>query len=160
MDRKSVSTTNHYFLEEMETLSPEELRKLQYKKTRDTLEKAYHNSTFYRQHFDKAKVKPEDFKSLEDIARFPCIEKHDLIEDQKENPPYGSMICTPVEEIRRVNLTSGTSGMGQEVHCHDEDAIWAANASTAAHFSAIGLEEGDLSALLYPLGTMTGGILS
>jgi phenylacetate-coenzyme A ligase PaaK-like adenylate-forming protein len=90
----------------------------------------------------------------------PYIEKQDLIKDQSENPLFGSMICAPFEEIRRVNLTSGTSGMGQEVHCHDEEALWAANASTAAHFAAIGLEEGDLSALLYPLGTMTGGMLS
>jgi phenylacetate-coenzyme A ligase PaaK-like adenylate-forming protein len=79
---------------------------------------------------------------------------------KKQISNFGSMICAPFEEIRRVNLTSGTSGMGQEVYCHDEEAIRAANASTAAHFAAIGLEEGDLSALLYPLGTMTGGILS
>jgi len=50
--------------------------------------------------------------------------------------------------------------MGQEVHCHEEHSIRAANASTASHFAAIGLKKGDVSALLYPLGTMTGGMLS
>jgi hypothetical protein len=45
--------------------------------------------------------------------------------------------------------------MRQEVHCHEEDSIRAANASTASHFAAIGLRKGDVSALLYPLGTMT-----
>ena len=160
MERKQISNKNHYFSKELETMSGEDMKKLQFEKTRDSLERAYYKSKFYRNLFDKVKVKPEDFKTLEDIARFPCIEKQDIIKDQNENPPFGSMICVPFEEIRRVNLTSGTSGMGQEVHCHDEEAIWAANASTAAHFAAIGLAEGDLSALLYPLGTMTGGILS
>lgn len=159
MDRKNVAKENHYLLKE-ETLSLDDLKKLQFAKTKDTLVNAYQNSTFYRERFDKAKVKPDDFKQLEDIARFPFIGKQDLIEDQEENPPFGSRVCVTPDKLRRVNLTSGTSGMGQEVHVHDEGAIYASNASTASHFTAIGLREGDLSALLYPLGTMTGGMLS
>ena len=103
---------------------------------------------------------PEDFKTLDDIRRFPCIDKQDLVKDQEENPPFGRRVCVPPEEIRRINVTSGTSGMGQEVHCHDEGALYAANASTACHFVAIGLDKGDVSAVLYPLATMTGGMLS
>jgi phenylacetate-CoA ligase len=83
-----------------------------------------------------------------------------LVKDQEENPPFGRRVCVPPNKIRRVNVTSGTSGMGQEVHCHDERALYAANASTAAHFAAIGLRKGDISGILYPLGTMTGGMLS
>ncbi len=160
MKRKKINRENHFFLKEKETMSIEDLKTLQFEKTKDTLERAYHNSRFYRNIFDKAKVKPEDFKELEDIARFPFIDKQDLIKDQEEAPPFGRRICVTPDRIRRVNLTSGTSGMGQEVHCHEEESIYAANASTAAHFAAIGLQKGDLSALLYPLGTMTGGMLS
>ena len=160
MNKKSVTNDNHYFLKELETLSPDALKSLQFEKTKQTLERAYHKSDFYRQRFDKAGVKPDDFKTLDDIARFPFIDKQDLIKDQEKHPPFGSRVCVGPQEIRRVNLTSGTSGMGQEVHCHEEDSIRAANESTACHFAAIGLERGDLSAVLYPLGTMTGGILS
>jgi phenylacetate-CoA ligase len=160
MDRKKIAKENNFFLKDLETLSGEDLKNLQFEKTRQTLERAYHQSAFYRQRFDKARVKPDDFKTLADIARFPFVDKQDLIKDQEENPPFGSRVCVPSGKIRRVNLTSGTSGMGQEVHCHEEESIWAANASTACHFAAIGLKEGDLSAVLYPLGTMTGGILS
>ena len=160
MDKKAVTKDNHYFLKDLETLSLEALKNLQFEKTKQTLERAYHKSDFYRQRFDEAKVKPQDFKTLEDIARFPFIDKQDLIKDQEANPPFGSRVCVGSSKIRRVNLTSGTSGMGQEVHCHAEESIRAANASTACHFAAIGLEPGDLSAVLYPLGTMTGGMLS
>ena len=141
-------------------MSRDELENLQFEKTKETLERAYHKSEFYRDLFDRAKVKPEDFRQLEDIARFPFIDKKDLMKDQETNPPYGKRMCVPSSKVRRVNLTSGTSGMGQELHCHDERAIWAANASTAAHFAAIGLKKGDFSAVLYPLATMTGGMLS
>ena len=160
MDKNRVTKDNHYFLKELETLSPDALKNLQFEKTKQTLERAYHNSEFYRKRFDKAGVKPDDFKTLEDMARFPFIDKQDLIEDQEQHPPFGSRVCVGPQEIRRVNLTSGTSGMGQEVHCHEEASIRAANESTACHFAAIGLERGDLSAVLYPLGTMTGGMLS
>jgi len=160
MDRKRVSKANRYFIKKLETMPLGEVQKMQFEKTKETLERAYYTSEFYRELFDKAKVKPEDFKKLEDIARFPFIDKQDLVKDQEANPPFGRRVCVPPSKIHRVNVTSGTSGMGQEVHCHDEKAIWAANASTASHFAGIGLNKGDVSAVLYPLGTMTGGMLS
>jgi phenylacetate-CoA ligase len=160
MDKKEVPKENRFFSKKLETMSLEDIKKLQFEKTKETLERAYYKSVFYKNLFDKAKTKPEDFKQLEDIARFPFIEKHDLIKDQEENPPFGSRVCLSPDKIRRVNLTSGTSGMGQEVHCHEEESIQAANVSTASHFAAFGLQKGDLSALLYPLATMTGGMLS
>jgi len=160
MERRRVAKKNAYFLKKLETMPVEAIRALQFEKTRTLLERAYHLSPFYKDLFEKSKVRPEHFKRLEDIARFPCIDKQDLVKDQEENPPYGSRVCVPLNKIRRINVTSGTSGMGQEVHCHDEKAIHAANASTASHFAAIGLKKGDVSGLLYPLGTMTGGMLS
>jgi phenylacetate-CoA ligase len=160
MDKKTISKQNRYFLKDLETLSGDDLKRLQFEKTKETLERAYHNSGFYRDRFDKAGVKPGDFRTLDDIRRFPFIDKKDLVRDQEENPPLGRRVCVLSGDIRRINLTSGTSGMGQEVHCHDEGAIYAANASTAAHFAAIGLQKGDFSAVLYPLATMTGGMLS
>jgi phenylacetate-CoA ligase len=160
MEKMKVTKENRYLSEVLETMSSDALEKYQFEKTRETLERAYNHSVFYKELFDRSKVKPEDFKSLEDIRRFPFIDKKDLVKDQEENPPLGERVCVPPKVIRRINITSGTSGMGQEVHCHDEGAIYAANASTAAHFLAIGLEPGDLSAVLYPLATMTGGMLS
>ena len=160
MEKKEIPVENRFFSKKLETMSLDELKQLQFEKTKDTLEMAYHQSDFYKHLFDESNVRPEDFKQLEDIARFPYIDKHDLIQDQERHPPFGSRVCLGPDKIRRINLTSGTSGMGQEVHCHEEESIHAANVSTASHFAAIGLQEGDLSALLYPLATMTGGMLS
>ena len=160
MQRSAISTENSYFLNKLETLPLDELKAYQFQQTKETLEHAYHNSGFYRDLFDAAKVTPDHYQKYEDIKRFPFTDKQVLMEDQQEHPPYGRRLCIPPEEIRRINMTSGSSGLGQEMHCHDEAAIEAANASTASHFRAIGLAKGDISAVLHPLGTMTGGMLS
>ena len=75
MNKKAVTKDNHYFLKELETLSLDALKNLQFEKTKQTLERAYHKSDFYRRRFDESGVKPDDFKTLEDIARFPFIDK-------------------------------------------------------------------------------------
>ena len=93
MDRKDVPGENRFYSKKLETLSLEDIKRLQFEKTKETLERAYHKSAYYKNLFDKAKIKPQDFKQLEDIARFPFIDKHDLIKDQEENPPFGSRVC-------------------------------------------------------------------
>ena len=105
MERKKVTKENSYFLKELETLPIDALKILQFEKTKETLKRAYYKSDFYRRRFDKASVKPEDFKTLEDIARFPFIDKQDLIKDQEENPPFGSRVCADPQKARRINFT-------------------------------------------------------
>jgi hypothetical protein len=73
MERKKVTKENSYFLKELETLPIDALKNLQFENTKETLKRAYYKSDFYRRRFDKAGVKPEDFKTLEDIARFPFM---------------------------------------------------------------------------------------
>ena len=89
MERRRVAKKNSYFLKKVETIPVEAINALQFEKTKDTLERAYQKSPFYRELFDKARVKPERFRKLEDVGRFPFIEKQDLVKDQKENPPFG-----------------------------------------------------------------------
>jgi len=43
-------------------------------------------------------------------ARFPFTTKSELIEDQKQHPPFGSNLTFPVDEYSRFHQTSGTSG--------------------------------------------------
>ena len=57
MERKNITKENSYFTKELETMSIEQIKKLQFEKTKETLKKAYHKSQFYRELFDRAKVK-------------------------------------------------------------------------------------------------------
>lgn len=62
---------NNNTMEYIETVSTDELRKVQLERIKKTLVHAYQNSPVYRKKFDDAGVHPEDFQHLEDLAKFP-----------------------------------------------------------------------------------------
>ncbi|MFQ6122249.1 MAG: phenylacetate--CoA ligase family protein [Dehalococcoidales bacterium] len=79
-------------------------------KLRAQLKYAYEKAPIYRKKWDEAGIKPEDVRSLEDFEQIPFLTKEEMRQDQKENPPFGSYLCVPPEEIQRVHGTSGTTG--------------------------------------------------
>lgn len=101
-----------YWNEERETLNPEVRNKLILKRIKDQLEYVYNNLPFYRKHYDNHNFKPSDVKTLEDFTtKVPIITKKMLVEDQKNNPIFGSYAGQfKPEEIARIQGSSGTSG--------------------------------------------------
>lgn len=67
-------------------------------------------SDFYREKFRAANVAAEAVRSPEDLARLPFTTKKELRASQERRPPFGDFCAAPVEEIRRVHRTSGTTG--------------------------------------------------
>ncbi|MGC4063779.1 MAG: hypothetical protein QM784_03895 [Polyangiaceae bacterium] len=68
-------TEQRYWEPELETLSREALQRLQFERLREHLAFAYANSPYYRRTFDAAGVRPSSLSHLEDLARFPFIDK-------------------------------------------------------------------------------------
>ncbi|MGV4983846.1 phenylacetate--CoA ligase PaaK [Streptomyces sp. NRAIS4] len=135
-----------------ERLGPEELRELQLERLRTSLRHAYDNVPFYRESFDKAGVRPEDCRSLADLARFPFTTKADL----RENYPYG-MFAVPRERIRRLHASSGTTGRPTVVGYTDNDlSMWAD--MVARSIRAAGGRPGDIVHVAYGYGLFTGGL--
>ncbi|GGS60904.1 phenylacetate--CoA ligase PaaK [Streptomyces cinerochromogenes] len=135
-----------------ERLGPKELRALQLERLRTTLRHAYENVPFYRKSFDKAGVRPEDCRSLADLARFPFTTKADL----RENYPYG-MFAVPRERIRRLHASSGTTGRPTVVGYTDNDlSLWAD--MVARSIRAAGGRPGDVVHVAYGYGLFTGGL--
>ncbi len=60
----------------------------------------FDRSNLYR---NKYKNSPSNFSSI------PLLRKQDLLADQALYPPYGSNVLVPIEKVRRVHRTSGTS---------------------------------------------------
>ena len=92
-------------LEKIEKCPRGELQKLQLQRLQWTLKHAYDNVPHYRRKFDAAGVKPQDCRTLADLARFPFTTKADL----RETYPFG-MFAVPMDEIVRVHASSGTTG--------------------------------------------------
>ncbi|RZU36467.1 phenylacetate-CoA ligase [Streptomyces sp. BK022] len=135
-----------------ERLGPEELRALQLERLRASLRHAYAHVPFYRESFDKAGVRPEDCRSLADLAHFPFTTKADL----RANYPYG-MFAVPRERVRRLHASSGTTGLPTVVGYTDNDlSVWAD--MVARSIRAAGGRPGDIVHVAYGYGLFTGGL--
>jgi phenylacetate-CoA ligase len=135
-----------------ERLGAEELRALQLERLRASLRHAYEHVPFYRESFDRAGVRPEDCRTLADLARFPFTAKADL----RANYPYG-MFAVPRERIRRLHASSGTTGRPTVVGYTDRDlSLWAD--LVARSIRAAGGRPGDVVHVAYGYGLFTGGL--
>lgn len=139
-------------LEPIEKAGIDELRALQLKRLRATLQHAYANSPVYRAKFDAAGVQPDDCRSLADLAKFPFTTKADL----RDNYPFG-MFAVPRERCARIHASSGTTGKPTVVGYTQRDIdTWAT--VVARSIRASGARKGDLVHVSYGYGLFTGGL--
>jgi phenylacetate-CoA ligase len=137
---------------EFETLPREALEAIQLRRLRQTIERVYATVPFYRQQFDKAGVKPEDIKSLDDLRRLPFTTKQDL----RDNYPFG-LFAVPMENVVRIHASSGTTGKPTVVGYTARDIqTWAELMARA--LSAAGATRGDIIHNAYGYGLFTGGL--
>ncbi|WP_455359843.1 phenylacetate--CoA ligase PaaK [Streptomyces sp. SYSU K21746] len=135
-----------------EGLTSEELAALQLERLRATLRHAYAHVRFYRESFDKAGVRPEDCRSLDDLARFPFTTKADL----RDNYPFG-MFAVPESDVRRIHASSGTTGQPTVVGYTERDLdMWADVVARSIH--AAGGRPGHKVHVAYGYGLFTGGL--
>jgi phenylacetate-CoA ligase len=143
---------NRFALEPIEKAGIDELRALQLKRLKTTLQHAYANSPVYRAKFDAAGVHPDDCASLADLAKFPFTTKHDL----RESYPFG-MFAVPREQCARIHASSGTTGKPTVVgYTRNDIATW--SQVMARSIRASGARPGDLVHVSYGYGLFTGGL--
>jgi len=66
-------------------------------------------SPFYARKFRDAGIGQTQVQ-LKDLARLPFSSKQELKNAMDEAPPFGSNLCVPPEQVKRVYQTSGTTG--------------------------------------------------
>jgi phenylacetate-CoA ligase len=101
---------------------------------------------------DAAGVKPDDIKSLADLARLPFTVKNDL----RDNYPFG-LFTVPLEEVVRVHASSGTTGKPTVVGYTANDIKTWSNVMARALCCA-GATKGDMVHNAYGYGLFTGGL--
>ena len=107
----------------LETLAHEKIRGLQLRKFKKIFQWTYDHSKFHRSLYDKAGIKPEDIRSLDDVRHVPTVEKSMMRDIQRKDPfPYGDALCVPLEEVVEFRQTSGTTG--QPVYQPDTWQDW------------------------------------
>ena len=97
-------------------------------------------------------MRPEDCRTLEDLARFPFTTKADL----RETYPFG-MFAVPMSEVRRIHASSGTTGRPTVVGYTENDlSMWAD--VVARSIRAAGGRPGHKVHVAYGYGLFTGGL--
>jgi phenylacetate-CoA ligase len=138
--------------ERMETLSRDEMRKLQDVRLRNVVKHAYHNSPFYRRKMQELDITPDDVQGIADITKLPFTVKQDL----RDNYPFGLMAVS-MSEIVRLQASSGTTGKPIVVGYTRKDlAVWAEG--VARCLTAYGLTRNDMVQVSYGYGLFTGGL--
>src|SRR5215203_982197 len=139
-------------LEPIELASRDEIAALQRERLEWSLRHAYENVPHYRKKFDAAGARPEDFKDLADLRKFPFTTKQDL----RENYPFG-MFAVPREKVVRVHASSGTTGKPTVVGYTARDIdVWAD--LMARSIRASGGRPGMKVHVAYGYGLFTGGL--
>src|SRR5579885_2667103 len=80
-----------------------ELADWQAKRLSDLLREILPANRFYARKY-------QDIADVLDLARLPFTTKAELLEDQAQHPPYGTILTYPVERYSRLHQTSGTAG--------------------------------------------------
>ncbi|MBO4648562.1 MAG: phenylacetate--CoA ligase [Lentisphaeria bacterium] len=133
-------------------LPVEKLRELQTERFRFIIRRAYDNVAFYKQRMDAMGVSPDDFKTLDDVRKYPFTIKTDL----RDTYPFG-LFASPMKDIVRLHASSGTTGKPIVVAYTQEDLdVWA-NAMMRS-FAGAGLTKGDIMQVSYGYGLFTGGL--
>jgi phenylacetate-CoA ligase len=139
-------------LEPIETASRDEIAALQTERLKWSLNHAYCNVPAYREKLHGAGVHPDDFRRLEDLARFPFTTKQDL----RENYPFG-MFAVARERIVRIHASSGTTGKPSVVGYTQRDIeTW--SHLMARSIRASGGRPGMIVHVAYGYGLFTGGL--
>lgn len=136
----------------METLSREELRKIQSERLVATVKRMYEKTTYFKVKMDEIGLEPGDIRSVDDLHKLPFTYKTDL----RDNYPFG-MFAVPMDEIVRIHASSGTTGKQIVVGYTENDLnMWAD--SMARCLTMAGGTNKDIVHVSYGYGLFTGGL--
>jgi phenylacetate-CoA ligase len=129
-----------------------ELRTLQLQRLQAVVTRAWQHVKLFRSRMGELGVKPEDLRSLEDIARFPFTQKSDL----RDTYPFG-LFASPMKDVVRLHASSGTTGKPIVVAYTKEDVeVW--TSVLVRCLAGCGLHRGDIIQVAYGYGLFTGGL--
>src|SRR5438105_14938420 len=139
-------------LDPIERASRDELTALQLQRLKWSLAHAYDNVPHYRAQFDAQGVRPDDLRTLADLAKFPFTTKKDL----RDHYPFG-LFAVPREQVVRIHASSGTRGKPTVVgYTRNDLDVW--SEVMARTLALAGVEAGMVVHNAYGYGLFTGGL--
>ena len=140
-----------YWDEEIETMPRKQLERMQLERLKGQVQRAYSTSTFYRELYQKAGVRPEDIRSLEDVRKLPFVDKTSA----QDAYPFGMLVCE-LGKIRELHSATTPSRQFLPVYATKKDlSDWAQRCARVLWM--VGLRPGDSIQNSFRFGLSTGG---
>jgi phenylacetate-CoA ligase len=158
-----MQADRQFWNEAIETLAPQDLQALQWRRLKKQLRYNFENSVYYREEkFQKAGLTPDDIHTFEDFQKIPLMTKdeHRWIQTEsmrKFGHPYGLITCAPRKKIVRINSTSGTTGQ-PTLYTLTENDIKVLNEMHCRKYWRTGLRPGHIVLQALSLSMFTGGL--
>ncbi|MCX8118621.1 MAG: AMP-binding protein [Desulfobacterota bacterium] len=102
-----VDRRHGFFLQEMETMTKEEREAYQRTKLSEILNHGYLHSKAIRTGFEKVGLTPGEIREVKDLEKLPVTKKSDLVNAQKEAPPFGGFVVPSEKALRRIYISPG-----------------------------------------------------
>jgi phenylacetate-CoA ligase len=148
--------SERYWSPRLDGASRDEIRAIQDEKVAAVAPFLYENSPFYRRRFERLGLVPTDIRSVEDlVAKWPVLDRAEMVEDARAHPPYGSYTAM-TEEVWAERgwmmfSSSGTTGMPRVFrYSHLDRELWAWANARALH--AMDFRHGDTVFVISGLG--------
>lgn len=139
-------------LDPAERLTRDELEVLQLSRLQWSVRHAYERVPLYTAKFDAIGLRPDDIRTLDDLARIPFTTKEDL----RQSYPFG-MFAVPMQDVARIHASSGTTGRPTVVgYTRTDLENW--SSLVARSLRASGVRAGMKVHNAYGYGLFTGGL--
>lgn len=127
----------------IETASLKTIQEIQAGKLARQLDYLFARSVFYQEKFREARLRRDDYRTLEDLRRLPFTTKEELRASQAACPPLGKHVAADLDDVIRVHSSTGTTGKPSFVGITRNDArVW--TEVTARSFYTQGMRKSDI----------------
>src|SRR5271169_700452 len=130
----------------LDAASRDQLTAIQNEKLCAAVPFLYENSLFYHRRFERLGLLPNDFRSIDDLEKWPVVDKAEMMADAAEHPPYGTYTTTTDEVWAKhgwmMFSSSGSTGVPRVfryTHIDREAGAWA----NARALLAMGFKPGE-----------------
>ena len=145
-------SSDKYWSEALECASRDETVAIQNGKLAALTPFLFENSAFYRRRFERLGLIPDDIGTIDDLTKWPVLDKSEMMADALEHAPYGTY-CTISDKDWRdrgwmLFSSSGSTGTPRVFrYTHTDRGYWEWANARALH--AMGVKRGEV---VFPIG--------
>ena len=107
MATEPIDRSSGLYNPELEAMSTDRRRTYYAERLRASVKHAYDHSPHFRRRMEDADLTPAAIRQVHDLTRLPVLKKSTLPQLQRQAPPFGGLLATPLSEVSRIYQSPG-----------------------------------------------------